>query len=106
MVHSFARNVVVTHYTWTTQARRQYCITRKVNNRGCYSHNPFPFMKSNEIRTAFSVHHFSRLSVAIVDDLIVVLDMYSKAIFCSKIADHSGTCLIDIAESFGGSYEN
>ena len=51
------------------------------NNKGYYSHNPLPFMKSNERRTAFSI--------AILDDLIVVLDMYSKAIFCSKVADHS-----------------
>ena len=64
-------------------------VTTKVNNKGCYSHKPFAFMKSNETKTAFSVHHFSRLSVAMLADLRVVLVMYSKGIFCSKVADHS-----------------
>ena len=87
MVHSFPRNLVVTHYTWTTQTRCQY--HEKSKQQRLLLAQSIPFMKSNETRTAFSVHHFSRLSVAILDDLIVVLDMYSKAIFCSKVADHS-----------------
>ena len=66
MVHSFTRNLVVTHYTWTTQPDLN--VMRKVNNKGCFSHNPFPFVKSNETKTAFFVHHFSGLSVTILDE--------------------------------------
>ena len=67
-------------------------------------------MKSNDTKTAFSVHH-NRIVIGLrnvvkrqvinlqetgmnrvfheIDDLIVVLDMCSKPVFCSKVADHS-----------------